>query len=143
MLTNIKQRNWVTNKRKKWKFWADTPRVVVLKNKTIKRKQNKRQCYSYSVTLEFPCRRELVFLKLIHSLPAMRTREKTLFVIQTLYKLNQLTSWKNSKLTKEFSAHKTKCSCKTLIDQRIIRTYKKALFHTAVKSKALLNSRKR
>ena len=47
--------------------------------------------------------------------------------------------WEFKQLTKELNSHKKTCTCKTPIDQRIIKTDKGVLFYTAIKSKALFD----
>ena len=44
---------------------------------------------------------------------------------------------KVKQLTKELNSHKKTCTCKTPIDQRIIKTDKDVLFYTGIKSKVL------
>ena len=60
-------------------------------------------------------------------------------VIQALFKSNQLLLCKVKELTKELNSHKKTCTCKTPIDQRIIKTDKDVLFYTGIKSKALFD----
>ena len=49
-------------------------------------------------------------------------RIEKVVIVYALRKSNQLILRKNTQLTKELNAHKKKCACKTLIDQRIFRT---------------------
>ena len=65
--------------------------------------------------------------------------EKKEDVIQSLFKSNQLLLRKVRQLTKELNSHKKTCTCKTPIDQRIIKTDKDVLFYTGIKSKALFD----
>ena len=46
---------------------------------------------------------------------------------------------KVKQLTKELNSHKKTCTCKTPIDQRIIKTDKDVLFYTGINSKALFD----
>ena len=52
----------------------------------------------------------------------MHMRIEKVVIVYALRKSNQLILRKNTQLTKELNAHKKKCTCKTLIDQRIFRT---------------------
>ena len=65
--------------------------------------------------------------------------KKKKVVIQALFKSNQSLLRKVRQLTKELNSHKKTCTCKTPIDQRIIKTDKDVLFYTGIKSKALFD----